>query len=618
MQEANSDQRRAAEYVRMSTDHQKYSVDNQRDAIATYAALRDISIVKSFSDAGKSGVTLNGRDALRSLLAEVIGGKNKFEMLLVYDVSRWGRFQDADEAAHYEFLCRSNGVQVVYCAEPFENDGTPLSSIYKGIKRAMAGEYSRELSRKISIGKKRIVSKGYFQGGPAGYGLRRMVIDESGTPRGILQAGERKNVQSDRVILVPGPAEEVATVLRIYDLFIDQALGAAEIAKLLNEETATDPDARRWNHYAVREVLSNEKYIGNLVFNRSEARLGRRVRQLPVEGWTRVDGAFEAVVPPARFAQARAIFAQYHISDEEVLSRLRRAYAREGRLTQAIIKADPTLPAVSNIGERFGSLYSAYKLVGYEPPLGHKFALATRLQRREAKLGLTSPIEAPGPGGHLPRAQKDVRARLSRAQATLREIYVSNEQLLDGLRRLYATHGYLTSSIIDADPLTPIARTYRTRFGSLFTAYRLVGYEPPAERLCGAARDLQAVERAKTDNGLALPVEPSPVELVAHEAAVEDVQDIRPGYRPESSERMIELLGILYEREGRLTGVLIDDEPDMPCARAYFERFGSMLAAYALVGFVPPTRYLKAIEGQRITRDLRRPPANGRTSRNLP
>lgn len=67
-------------------------------------------------------------------------------MILVYDVSRWGRFQDADESAHYEYICKRAGIQVAYCAEQFENDGSPVSTIVKSLKRAMASEYSRERS----------------------------------------------------------------------------------------------------------------------------------------------------------------------------------------------------------------------------------------------------------------------------------------------------------------------------------------------------------------------------------------------------------------------------------------------------------------------------------------
>ena len=105
---------RAAQYLRMSTEHQKYSTANQSDAIGVFAAARGIKIVATYEGAGKSGLTLSGRPSLRRLIADVVAGQDKFNIILVYDVSRWGRFQDADESAHLEYLCRLAGVRVEY------------------------------------------------------------------------------------------------------------------------------------------------------------------------------------------------------------------------------------------------------------------------------------------------------------------------------------------------------------------------------------------------------------------------------------------------------------------------------------------------------------------------
>ena len=137
---------RAAQYVRMSTEHQQYSTNNQADKILEYAQRRNIEIVRTYADEGKSGLSLGGRASLQKLLADVEAGLADFSLVLVYDVSRWGRFQDADEAAFHEYKLRRKGIQVAYVAEQFENDGSPVSTIVKGVKRAMAGEYSRELS----------------------------------------------------------------------------------------------------------------------------------------------------------------------------------------------------------------------------------------------------------------------------------------------------------------------------------------------------------------------------------------------------------------------------------------------------------------------------------------
>src|SRR6266536_1610265 len=206
----------AAAYVRMSTEHQQYSTSNQMDVIREYAKRRELQIVKEYSDEGKSGLNIQGRDALAQMIRDVQAGEVMFSSILVYDVSRWGRFQDADESAYYEYLCRQAGVSVHYCAEQFDNDGSPVSTIVKGVKRAMAGEYSRELSSKVFQGACRLIQLGFKQGGTAGYGLRRMLVDLTGQKKTLLKMGEQKSLQTDRVILVPGPEDEGRVVRRMY------------------------------------------------------------------------------------------------------------------------------------------------------------------------------------------------------------------------------------------------------------------------------------------------------------------------------------------------------------------------------------------------------------------
>nr|WP_262690606.1 recombinase family protein [Kordiimonas aestuarii] len=214
----------------MSTEHQKYSTENQAEAIRAYADLHDMQIVQTFSDQGKSGLRIQGRDGLKGLIEQVESKSANFDAILVYDVSRWGRFQDADESAYYEYICRRAGIEVHYCAEQFLNDGSPVSTIVKGVKRAMAGEYSRELSTKVFAGQCRLIEMGFRQGGPAGFGLRRMLIDETGMQKGVLKRGQHKSLQTDRVILVPGPEHEQEMVRRIYHLFVEGGKTEREIA----------------------------------------------------------------------------------------------------------------------------------------------------------------------------------------------------------------------------------------------------------------------------------------------------------------------------------------------------------------------------------------------------
>src|SRR5271157_5988819 len=140
---------RAAQYVRMSTEHQQYSIENQQAVIAEYSEQHGFTVVCTYADAARSGLDLAHRPGLRQMLADVVSSQPGYEAILVYDVSRWGRFQDADESAYYEFLCKKAGVRVHYCAEPFDSEDESIAAaLIKSLKRAMAGEYLRELSAK--------------------------------------------------------------------------------------------------------------------------------------------------------------------------------------------------------------------------------------------------------------------------------------------------------------------------------------------------------------------------------------------------------------------------------------------------------------------------------------
>ena len=289
---------RAAQYVRMSTDHQKYSTENQADAIAAYAEQRGFDIVQTYEDAGRSGLRIEGRDALRRLIADVRSGATDYAAILVYDISRWGRFQDADESAYYEFVCREAGIAVHYCAEQFENDGSISTTIIKSVKRAMAGEYSRELSVKVFKGQCRLIQLGFRQGGAAGFGLRRQLVDEHGSRKAELSRGEQKSLQTDRVILIPGPPEEVEIVRRLYRQFVVQRRTEGELAAMLNADGVVTDLGRPWTRGVVHQLLTNEKYVGNNVYNRVSNKLkARRVVNTP-DMWVRADGAFDGIVEP--------------------------------------------------------------------------------------------------------------------------------------------------------------------------------------------------------------------------------------------------------------------------------------------------------------------------------
>ena len=359
----------AAQYLRMSTEDQQYSIANQDAAVRVYAKTHGYVLVSTYADAGKSGVEIKHRIGLRRLLSDVVSGQAPFKTILVYDVSRWGRFQDVDESAHYEFLCKSAGVPVRYCAEQFENDGSPASAIMKVLKRTMAAEYSRELGVKVFAGQSRIALLGFRPVGTAGYGLRRMMVSPDGRRRIILEDGERKAIHTDRTILVPGPKKEVACIRAIFDLAI-AGKTPKEIAAEINRRHMLPPNGRPWGRSSVYRILTNDKYAGCNTYGKTTQRLSSASRVVQRKLWINNPEAFVPIIDRETFDRVQAVLKKRGTlpakSDEYLIRGMRRVLAREGRLTLRILKHKGILGCACY--KRFGSVMKAYEIAGYQPP----------------------------------------------------------------------------------------------------------------------------------------------------------------------------------------------------------------------------------------------------------
>jgi DNA invertase Pin-like site-specific DNA recombinase len=361
---------RAAQYLRMSTEHQQYSIENQSASIQRYADANNLFPVVSFVDTGKSGLTLKNRLGLAQLLQVVLSGNAQFEAVLVYDVSRWGRFQDIDESAHYEFVCRSAGIPVHYCTEPFRNDGTTVDAILKSVKRMMAGEYSRELSAKVFEGARNLASLGFRQGGTAGYGFHRSLVSSDRKPKEQLARGQRKSLQEDHVVLSPGHPDEIHCVREIFRMFTEEHKNPLEIANVLNAAAVGYPgmSRRKWYRQAVDRILKDPKYIGCNVYGRSTQKLGTARIKLPSSKWAVAPRSWTPLVDSATFLAAQEIFAKHNAakSNQALLSELATVLAKRGRLSERIVAEQPDLPSQATYRARFGSLSQAFALAGYD------------------------------------------------------------------------------------------------------------------------------------------------------------------------------------------------------------------------------------------------------------
>lgn len=381
---APPDKKKAAMYVRMSTEHQKYSTENQEKQIRDYAEHNNIEIIALYHDDGKSGLTIKNRDGMQQLLSDVQSGSAQFEFILVLDTTRWGRYQNFDQSGHYDYLCASNGIKVIYVTEPYLNDGSQAAGVMKVVQRMGAADYSARLSDKVWRGQCTLIQKGFRQGGPPGFGLRRLMIDEHGNKKVVLKRGEHKSLQTDRVILVPGPNEEVRVVNWIYKAFVDDGWSERQIADDLNRRGILTDFDRPWTRGTVHQILTNEKYIGTNVFNRRSFKLKEKRINNPEGEWIRKENAFEAIVEPRYFYRAQGIIHERNrkFSNEEMLERLQYLYQRQGWLSGILIDETDDMPSSSVYASRFDSLLRAYELVGFTPDRDYRYIEINRYLRR--------------------------------------------------------------------------------------------------------------------------------------------------------------------------------------------------------------------------------------------
>jgi DNA invertase Pin-like site-specific DNA recombinase len=446
----------------------------------------------------------------------------EFTEVLVYDVSRWGRFQDADESAYYEFICRRAGVRIHFCAEQFCNDENVYSAVVKSLKRAMAGEYSRELSVKVFAAHVRFAKLGYLQGGLPGYGLRRLLMDRHGKPRAELTYGERKSIATDRVVLVPGPPEEIEAVRWIFESFVRDRKRFYQIALALNLRRIPAAKGNAWTGRFVKRILLCERYMGNIVWNRFSTKLNtRQVRNVP-EKWIRARGQIEPLVSRSVFLAAQEILrhGSRKYSQAERLEPLRRLLRERGFLTSSIIRASAGVPSVGSYHRWFGGLKAVYKLLRYEPLRPYRCLIGedrngTRRPSDEGLLELLRPLLQKY--GYVSRKIIDQTEGIPSAATyynrfgNFRNVYrllakfpehpgnrppenlrfrvnsitynLSDDDLLNRLRELLPIHGTLTREIIDANKGIPHSDTYVRHFGSMARVYQLIDYDPSCRRL---------------------------------------------------------------------------------------------------------------------------------------
>lgn len=363
-----ADKKAVAYYRHSAQDKQEYSVEIQQEHVRKFAADNGIEIIREFADRGITGVVVKDRDAFNEMISVYVeGGKEKFDYVLVFDVSRWGRFQDGDESAHFTWLCSSRGIKVVFSSMGFQKENDLFYGVYLNFERWRAARYSQELSEKVWKGCSKIASYGYWAGGVAPYGMRRLLLDEQKKPVRVLEQGEHKAIHNQRTTLTPGSDCEVDTIRDIFRFFVSKRRSPDDIATGLNGSHVPSPGRGAWTRSSVCAVLRNEIYAGTMVWNKTSKKLNAKSSRNPAADWVRTEGAFQPIVPRQTFDKARQMIREEEedrlrrYSEADMLAKLTALYRRYGTINRGLIEADGEMVSPGRYTRRFHSLNMAYQ-----------------------------------------------------------------------------------------------------------------------------------------------------------------------------------------------------------------------------------------------------------------
>jgi hypothetical protein len=164
-----------------------------------------------------------------------------------------------------------------------------------------------------------------------------------------------------------------------------------------------------WTRGIVHELLTNEKYIGNNLYNRTSTKLQRsRVVNTPAE-WVRCNNAYRSVIDAEIFAKAQEIInlRDHRYTDEELLQLLRDLLQQHGMLSGLIINEAADMPSTATYAHRFQSLRRAYELIGYTPARNYAYLAINRALRvfhNEHVAHITNELTAVGATVHRDQA----------------------------------------------------------------------------------------------------------------------------------------------------------------------------------------------------------------------
>ena len=234
---------RAVLYARFSSDNQRSeSIDAQVRAMRAYCKANNFVIVDTYVDEARSATTAH-RPAFQKMIAD--SKLKNFDIILVHKLDRFAR--NRYDSAVYKRELRKNGVMVYSVLENL--DDSPESIMMEAVLEGMSEYYSQNLAREVMKGLKETALQCKHTGGvpPLGYDVdpvtRKLVINEQ-------------------------EAEIVRTIFSMYE----EGHGYRKILDTMHRNGYKTKAGRDFGKNSFYTILTNEKYQGTYVFNKSSSK----------------------------------------------------------------------------------------------------------------------------------------------------------------------------------------------------------------------------------------------------------------------------------------------------------------------------------------------------------
>jgi len=258
----------AVVYIRMSDDRQAESPDQQRTEIAKLAERYGYHLTGEYLDSGISGDDIRRRKDFRRMIADA--AKGEFKAILVWDISRFGRF-DSIEAGEWISPLRRAGVKLVTVAEGVIDWSDFASRMLYSIQQEGKHTFLVDLSRNTTRGLGAKAKAGEAMTNPC-YGFDRVYHDRSGKEVHRVPYGERFSKPKEWTVnLVPSADAEAVRVVRwLFERFATTDTSGQALAMELNRQGTKSPGGKAWDPSRVVDILRNPVYVGTYVYGRGK------------------------------------------------------------------------------------------------------------------------------------------------------------------------------------------------------------------------------------------------------------------------------------------------------------------------------------------------------------